>query len=293
MLVRGLDWSEHGVRLNVLAEPASVPLEPGSFLGFRVIDGRKHCLGFSQMLGETGSKSVPCPDDSLAERGYQCGPCFARDEFRAIHDIHRGGQASAGLKAYVAQPHWLYIATFARGASKVGTASQLRKWARLAEQGAIAAQYIALADDGRTVRLLEDSISSGLGIPQQIRSASKFSGLLTPDPLAQILQTNAEVAAVAREHLAGIGLPGFQLSDEHWELPEQGRSLLTAGPRIAYPLPLNEGSHGIQLNGLLGSFAWGSVEDQDFLLDLGALKGRILELGQFESELPALQDSLF
>lgn len=272
-----------------------VPLQPGSNFGFRVVDGAKHCLGYSTVQGRSDSTHFPCPDANLAGRGYQCGPCFGRDEYRFMHDFHRGGAAPEGLRAYLAQPHWLYIATFAHGASKVGTASDLRKWVRLAEQGAVAAQYVAHADDGRIVRILEDSVSSGLGLPQQVRSATKAAALVASDgrPLDALQAINTEVCNRVRSHLAGVGIGGFQTVEEIWQLPDSARALLAAPLREVYPLPLADGVHGLQLDGLLGSFALSRLEEHDFVTDLGQLKGRIIELGDFHSELPILQGSLF
>lgn len=297
-LVLGVGWSASAsVVLSVMADgvAAELPLPPEGVFGFRVRDPRKHCLGFSRVHGPSASMHLPCPEASLAERGYQCGPCFGRDEFRFMHDFHRGGVAPAGLRDYLAQPHWLYIATFAHGASKVGTASDLRKWIRLAEQGAVAAQYVAHADDGRIVRILEDSVSSGLELPQQIRSAAKAAALVAADgpSLGAVEAANAEVAHRVRNHLAGVGVAGFRVVDEPWTLPEAARKLLAVRPREAYPLPLLEGAHGLPLNGVLGSFVLSSLEGHDFIADLAQLKGRIIEAGDFRSELPSLQDSLF
>lgn len=283
--------------LNVAAAgtEAGRALEPGGCFGFRIRDSRKHCLGFFRVHGPADSTHSDCPDLALAERGYQCGPCFARDDFRFMHDFHRGGAAPEGLRAYLAQPHWLYVATFAHGASKIGTASELRKWIRLAEQGAVAAQYVAHADDGRIVRILEDSVSSGLGFPQQIRSAAKAAGLVAANgqSLAAVELINAEVAAQVREHLGGVGIEGFQIVDEDWQLPDSARTLLAAERREAYPLPLSEGAHGLPLVGMLGSFVLSRLAEHHFIVDLGQLKGRIIEYGDFRSELPSLQDSLF
>lgn len=299
-LVRGLAWTGAGsVALSFAAAAdtadSGLPLSLGDVVGFRMHDPRKHCLGFFRVHGRSDSTHFCCPDGSLADRGYQCGPCFGRDEYRFMHDFHRGGAAPEGLRAYLAQPHWLYIATFAHGASKVGTASELRKWVRLAEQGAVAAQYVAHADDGRIVRILEDSVSSGLGLPQQVRSATKAAALVTVggQSLSDLETINAEVAGRVRGYLAGVGLAGFQIVEAVWQLPEAARKLFLAGQREPYPLPLAEGSHGLPLDGILGSFVLSRLAEHNFIADLGQLKGRIVEFGDFQSELPALQDSLF
>ncbi|NYE95353.1 hypothetical protein FHU41_001574 [Psychromicrobium silvestre] len=309
MLVRGVDWSTGQPRLayqqvlsqnvvgqNVVSQDTvdgALPLTLGSTLGFKVLDGRRHCLGFSTVPGPTSAFHTRCPSGALAERGYQCGPCFARDDFRYMHDFHRGGTAPEGLRAYLAQPHWLYIASFANGASKVGTASQLRKTVRLAEQGAVTAQYVAEAEDGRIVRMLEDSVSEGLGLPQQVRSATKLSSLTQPWSLVAIQETNQATASRVREHLNAVGLPGFSVVEELWQPSPLAAGLTSSAQREPYPLTLDGGEHGLPLNAMLGPFAVAELEGTDFVLNLGELKGKLIELGEFHSELPARQTSLF
>ncbi|WP_288023795.1 DUF2797 domain-containing protein [Arthrobacter sp.] len=162
---------------------------------FRVEHGAgvpaRYCLGFSVVLGPNDAEHHSCPTLQAAERGYQCGSCFARDDFRFMHDSHRRGIGPPGLKAYLAQPHWLYIATFADGTVKVGTASQRSKWSRLAEQGAIVARYVAHARDGSVVRMLEDAVSAELGLTQCVRGAATFASLLQPKPEAELDAVNA------------------------------------------------------------------------------------------------------
>lgn len=308
MLVRGVDWSSGQPSLQ--GADGNVALQLGGTLGFRVLDGRRHCLGFSQLsivdtepdAGASSNEGAPprtsvqylsCPQGSLADRGYQCGSCFARDDFRFMHDFHRSGVAPEGLRAYLAQPHWLYVASFANGASKVGTASELRKTVRLAEQGAVAAQYVAHADDGRIVRLLEDAVSGGAGLPQLVRSANKLGSLTEPWQLETVALHNAEQAARVREFLRGAALGGFQLVDETWALPPQAAGFLGAGAPQSYPLGFDSGDHGLPLTALLGSFALLELQGDAFVANLGELKGKVIELGDFDSDLPAVQSSLF
>ncbi|AJT41804.1 DUF2797 domain-containing protein [Psychromicrobium lacuslunae] len=310
MLVRGVDWSKG--RPSLQGFEGNVDLALGRTLGFRVLDGRRHCLGFSRLsLAQAETKpgsptaagtatppatsveQVPCPQAALAERGYQCGACFARDDFRFMHDFHRSGVAPEGLRAYLAQPHWLYVASFANGAAKVGTASDLRKTVRLAEQGAVAAQYVAHAVDGRIVRLLEDAVSEGAGLPQLVRSANKLGSLTEPWQLETVAQHNAEQAARVREFLSGAALEGFQIVEQSFALPAQTAGFLSASAPQSYPIALDSGDHGLPLKALLGSFALLELDGSNFVANLGELKGRVIELGDFESELPAVQSSLF
>ncbi len=133
------------------AASRDLALDAGTRLGFRLAAAGKHCLGHHKVHGPADRDHVLCPDRAPAVKGSQCERCFVVDDSRLIHDFHRGGRVPPGLRAYLMQPHWLYVATFASGASKVGTAADLRKWNRLAEQGAVVARYVARADDGRVV----------------------------------------------------------------------------------------------------------------------------------------------
>lgn len=179
MLIRGIDWTTSGPVLQHHDDDGGglLPLAAGDWLRFSVRQGPRLCLGSFAVHGPMTATHTPCPRSAAAERGYQCGGCFGRDDFRFMHDIHydtpRSGAVPAGLKAYLSQEHWLYIATFAGGATKVGTASGTRKWGRLAEQGAVVACYVAQAQDGRIVRLLEDTVTESLGLSQQVRSAAR------------------------------------------------------------------------------------------------------------------------
>lgn len=81
-------------------------LARGSALGLRVLPGL-WCLGHTKVHGPGDRTHVPCRSGSPAERGKQCGACFARDDSRLMHDFHRGTSVPTGLRAYLMQPHWL------------------------------------------------------------------------------------------------------------------------------------------------------------------------------------------
>ena len=115
-----------------------------------------------------------------------------------------------GCATYLMQQHWLYVATFAGGASKVGTASHLRKWNRLAEQGAVVARYVARAEDGRVVRILEDMVTQEAGLTQQVRSAAKEEALVQPLSRIRLDAINARHAAAVRALLARAAVERLQ-----------------------------------------------------------------------------------
>ena len=270
-------------------------LDAGTRLGFRLAAGGKSCLGHHKVHGPADREHVLCPDRAQAVKGSQCERCFVVDDSRLIHDFHRGGHVPPGLRAYLMQPHWLYIATFAGGASKVGTAANLRKWKRLAEQGAVVARYVARADDGRVVRNLEDLATRDAGVPQQIRSAAKAAALTGPAPAVELDALNCRLAGVVRRLLAGAGGGGFEVVDERWLRPGLSDAVCGRAARHAYPHELSTGAHGFRIDSLSGSVALARLDgaDLEFVVNLGRLKARTIELGGHGSDVPAVQEPLF
>ena len=305
MLVHGVVWDSASPALRLFspdAEFTDIALARGSALGLRVIPGL-WCLGHTKVHGPGDRTHVPCRGSSPAERGKQCGACFSRDDSRLMHDFHRGTSVPTGLRAYLMQPHWLYVATFANGATKVGTASAQRKWNRLAEQGAVHASYVAHAEDGRVVRILEDMVTRELGLVQQIRSASKAAGLVEPRAGVELLALNRQHAGRVRELLGGLAMTGYSVVEEEWDRPALADRLCDAaddGRRHPYPVAFDAGGHGLRVHALSGAIALAGLPDASgvevegsFVADLGALKGRKIEFGPYLTEIPALQDSLF
>ncbi|MET3901656.1 DUF2797 domain-containing protein [Paenarthrobacter sp. 4246] len=305
MLVHGVVWDSTSPALRLFApegEFSEIALARGSALGLRVVPGL-WCLGHTKVHGPGDRTHVPCRGSSPAERGKQCGACFARDDSRLMHDFHRGTSVPTGLRAYLMQPHWLYVATFANGATKVGTASAQRKWNRLAEQGAVHASYVAHAEDGRVVRILEDMVTRELGLVQQVRSASKVAGLVEPRAGVEILALNRQHAGRVRDLLGGLAMTGYSVVEEEWDRPALADRLCDAadeGRRHPYPATFDAGGHGLRVHSLSGAIALAGLPDASgaevegsFVADLGTLKGRKIEFGPHLTAIPALQDSLF
>lgn len=299
-LCSGVTWGDDGSELSLTGRTGtggSLPLEADVRLGFRIISGpgKRYCLGHSKVFGPAAREHFTCLDHSIAERGYQCGPCFAQDDFRFMHDIHRSGIAPDGLKKYLDQPHWLYVATFGNGATKIGTASDPRKWFRLAEQGAVVARYVAAARDGRIVRVLEDAVTADVGLQQAVRSTAKVAGLVSSRPLRDLDAVNGDAAATVRAMLASsVDLDGFEVIDEQWEAPPAVGFVVESPGLQAYPT-VDGGEHGFLIQAMVGSTAMVRLDDAetDFLVDLSALKGLLIEPGDFRSTVPDVQELLF
>ena len=277
-----------------------IALGRGQRLGFEVAEPGRFCLGHVQMQQGGSRGHILCASAAPAIRGKQCGRCFVLDESRLMHDFHRGGRATPGLRDYLMQEHWLYVATFAGGATKVGTASGPRKWNRLAEQGAAVARYVARARDGRVVRILEDLVTAGVGLTQQVRSAAKADALLQPQPATALDDANARAAGDVRALLACTAVEGFEIVEEQWARPAHADALYGNArygnkPRHAYPHALEAGQHGFGIAALCGANALARLDgsDADFVVNLSLLAARTIVLGDFDSEVPAVQEALF
>lgn len=307
LLCHGIRWpSSDGVprlALGAADGVADVVLDPGTRLSFAVAAGR-WCLGHTRVRGRRDRTAVECPAASPAERGHQCGPCFARDETRHMHDFHRSGSAPAGLRDYLAQEHWLYVASFANGASKVGTAAAVGKWRRLAEQGAVAASYVALADDGGAVRILEDLVTESLGLGQSVRAAAKAGALAGPGgahDAVSLAGLNGELARRVGSFLersAEASEVPFSTRAEPWVAPTAAADLLRgwdARTLHSYPGALDRGAHGFTAASVLGQALEVRLDGSGdrFLADASVLKGRRLLFGAHSTAVPLLQDALF
>jgi hypothetical protein len=270
-------------------------LHRGERLGFEVVEPGRSCLGHVRVQSASSRSHILCSAGSPASRGKQCERCFVLDESRLMHDFHRGGRVTPGLRDYLMQEHWLYIATFAGGTTKVGTASGPRKWNRLAEQGAAMAAYVARAQDGRVVRVLEDLVTADVGLTQQVRSAAKADALLQPLPATDLQAINASAAGEVRALLACTAVVGFETVEEQWVRPAHAEALYGTGQRHAYPHALDQGQHGFRITAMSGANVLARLDGTDaaFVVNLSQLAARTIKLGDYASEVPAVQESLF
>ena len=301
-LCTGVSWDDAGPYLALRSPDGRQlvrRLDAGTTLAYRVLPGEdgalKFCLGSVKVQDRHTRIHESCPGHSPADRGFQCGPCFSRDDWRLVHNSHRSGIAPPGLKLYLEQPHWLYVATFADGTTKVGTAADGRKRLRLTEQGAVTARYVARAADGRVVRILEDLVTAEAGLIQAVRSETKTAALARPLAAADLDRINAGHAAGVRQLLDASGREGFTITEEVWERPAQAGAVLDAVGAVPYPLDPGSGEHSMAIEAMLGAAALVRVEGADlpFIANLARLKGRRLRTGSYRTRLPALQTALF
>lgn len=292
----GITWATGDPRL-LLAPLPDGPLVYAEImnqrLGFAVGTGR-WCTGRYQFADTVRVEALACPNRAPTEQSDQCGRCFRQDEFRFAHQFHQGGNVPEALRQYMDQPHWLYLAAFADGATKVGTAAEPRKQSRLDEQSALIATYLTKSPDGRAVRHLEDAITRGLQMPQTVRASTKLKALANLTDLTMATATHDRHVARAVDALAAMGTSAMP---EKWIPPAEGDRMRVAdGVRMLYPHDLRDGEHGLTVVSCVGTQVLAvldGADEVDYVLDLGTLKGRRITLGPFASPVAAFQNALF
>lgn len=267
----------------------TVELVPGVRLGLS-IDPQRRCLGRPTMAGDW----VRCPDNATVTSGRTCARCAELDPYRWMHIAHRSQYPpDPALREHLMRPHWLYVATFAGGASKVGTAVDERKSARLDEQGPVFAHWVGLAADGLQVRDWEDRVSREVSLGQVVRPAAKVAGWTTPLDLDTL--TLAHRRAVARTVAFLDALPEGNAIAEAWPNPRDPESLQGLTIR-EYPGHLGSGRHGFTIDQMWGPVALVRLDGDPTALwsvDLSAAVGHHLSFGPYVTALPEVQDGLF
>ncbi|WP_079408422.1 DUF2797 domain-containing protein [Streptomyces sp. 3211] len=293
----GVTWATGDPRLLLAPLPGG-PLAYAEVmnqrLGYQVGRSGRWCTGRYAFTDTVNVEAVACPERATTDHNSQCFACASRDEFRFAHQFHQGGHAPDTLIAYMAQPHWLYLATFAGGTTKVGTAAEPRGRSRLDEQGALFATYLARSPDGRAVRHLEDALTRRLDLAQTVRAAAKLRALADLRNLSTARASHDKDVARAAAALADMNIPTVLTE---WTPPGEGDQLRIADTeRVRYPHDLREGEHGFTPRSCIGTQVLAVLESDDeagYLLDLGVLKGRRIILGPFSSPGTAVQASLF
>lgn len=284
----------------------SVPLTPESFLGVAVIpedsaSGGRYCSGFALARTDTaGFRHLPCPTSQPIVKGRQCDRCLGRDEFAPIHRVHMGARMTEAALAYVNLEHYLYIATFPDGTSKVGTASAHSNPRRLDEQAVAFATFVARADDGRIVRMLEDLVSRESNLTQFKRASTKYRAWIDPLPADQLKSEHYMAVESATWALEDAELDGFELLQNRWH-PSAAMSRAYASLRADDRLPLAgyeslaAGSHGFFITGGAGKFLTAHCGDPEasFLVNTADLANRACTLFDGLTPPASFQTSLF
>jgi hypothetical protein len=304
-LCLGVSWRTGAPGLDVVeiatGAAMQIPLM-GRRLGLRSATPGRYCTGRYAFVNDTATEHVPCPEQRLAESGGQCPRCASRDEFRLVHHMHRAGQVSPALVRYMAQPHWVYIATFADAAGKVGTAADLRKKSRIDEQGAVMATYVARTSGGRDARNVEDAMTDVLAVAQTRRRSAKVAALASPSPREVVLADHVRMVDRAAELVEGIsiGNAGVTAQREAWVVPAETQRFVMAPRsegRVPYPHDLLAGEHGFYVEACAGQAILARTKSSEdevrYVVDIGALKGSRVIAGSFVSPQSIVQSALF
>jgi hypothetical protein len=286
-----------------------VRVTPDRLLGIGLLgesceEGGLWCSGFAHAelddAGRPSFRTVPCPRKNRLTRGQQCPLCIHLDRFRPIHRAHQGAELTEAARAYIELPHWLYVATFPDGTSKVGTAHERSKITRVDQQAVARASYVALADDGLIVRHLEDHLTRTLRLTQVKRVASKVKAWSHPEDPRKIDDLHASAAEAARQSLEKLGEPGFRVTHEDWSPAE---SMLGAyehlerpSDRPLYPHASWDGPELFRVSSGTGPFLTGTlVQDPGagvHLLNMASLKNRASTAAEDDGS-TNIQTSLF
>lgn len=293
LLSHGVEWVERVPYFRVV-DVSSVtshllPISNQS-IGLKITSDAKHCVGRYAMDGQTSIALRICPNQGFASSSGQCEHCAAVDEFRFAHHAHRGSYSPRNLERYLSQPHWLYLATFADGTSKVGTASEARKVARVDEQGAFVVTYVAQTQDGWRIRSMEDSVSTKLGLTQRVSRSTKLHALASPEPINQLKRVHDKLVD---EIVTSLGLT---TTTEPWTPPDDFMTVMQDGDRDRYGASMKRGEHGFFIEGCAGPFVLARLRSNSnvsVVADLNETKGLRLELGEFRSQVQAVQAGLF
>jgi len=268
-LVIGYAWRDGAAVLRLLqlgGETWELDLE--GHLSFEVTQERR-CVGH---FGHGGPECCP---DGAEPLSTQCGACIRRDLFRPcmICNGFRCPTLAPTQHRRCTATHHLYLACFGAEDLKVGTAANLRRDARLIEQGPLAGARVAQGP-GPQIKQMEHVLSHA-GFTEAMRRSRKLALMLGG-------MTVAEAAARIRE--AANALPDILPDAYHqWlhaphfvELPEVA---LRSRGMSATQMPIQPGRMlDGEVVGAVGHVLYLSQHDATVAVDLGALKARVIDL---------------
>jgi len=292
----GIDWSGKNPAAR-LAEVGSVGparlMSLDGTLRFRTPEPAvRYCAGWFDLSGPDG-RHVVCDTWERLRAGRQCANCRRREGFLVAHqDFHASlERMPVNLRGYLSRPHRVYVDIFSDGSAKVGTVAELRLHTRLAEQGPVAAYYVARTSDGLAARRLEAAVSSRLRLPQAVTTGRKLRGLTSKVDVvalqARLLELATQAGALAGE-LAGAEC-GWSPIDplEPWRAPAVSAAVFDATPLMVYPEALTSGEHSLYLCGLSGSIGFFSVTPDEgatrYAANLSQLNNLVITFGEFQS----------
>lgn len=323
LIFRDLKWIDRSPTMVVeplidgtpSGELERISITPNAFIGVdfssaalasRGISDQRFCAGYAKAREEhAGFYTVACPHSATIAQGKQCPQCLALDEFSAMHGIHRGARLTSAAEDYAELEHWLYIATFPDGTSKVGTASAHSKPRRLDEQAVACATYVAHANDGRQVRIWEDLVTREAGLVQAKQARAKYKAWTSPLPASEIKEAHEKAVALATWSLQEAALfedyiEEDQIIAEKWQPSPAMKSAYSSiaegndGSLHTFE-PLLNSPRGFYINGATGKFLVAHFGNSEavFLVNLAEVANRAFIVTDTVTEEPTTQGSLF
>lgn len=139
---------------------------------------QKICIG---TINPYTREYITC-DNMIEDNQAQCDRCKYMYDFYKCVRCHGENcyVKNQDVLKYCNTPHYVYLAYFPNKKIKVGTASQVKKYNRLLEQGALFSIFIAKTPTGKIARQIEKNIIDN-GISGAVTTAYKMKNTIFKD----------------------------------------------------------------------------------------------------------------
>lgn len=136
---------------------------------------QKICIG---TVNPYTRKYISC-NNIIEDNDLQCNRCKYMFDFYKCVRCHGDDcyVKNGDVLKYCNTPHYVYLAYFPKGKIKVGTASEIKKYNRLLEQGAIFSIFIAKTPTGKVARQIEKNIITN-GITGAVTTTYKMKNIV-------------------------------------------------------------------------------------------------------------------
>mgnify|MGYP004540824669 CR=1 FL=1 len=136
---------------------------------------QKVCVG---TINPYTREYISC-NNIVEESSLQCNHCKYMFDFYKCVRCHGGDcyVKNEDVLKYCNTPHYVYLAYFPNGKIKVGTASEIKKYNRLLEQGAIFSVFFAKTPTGKIARQIEKNIIDN-GITGAVTTTYKMKNMV-------------------------------------------------------------------------------------------------------------------
>ncbi len=156
--------------INNRSEVSRQSLDYNKEISLEFDTNRRHCIGWHDL--ETSEDNI-CDEDPIIDLKYhQCQKCQAKAGFNPA--FYNADSVSEVQQKRNSKPHYVYLAYFANGFTKVGISYQGRGYARLLEQGAKAAIVLDTFNSALVARGYEADISKLDNFVENVKTSKKI-----------------------------------------------------------------------------------------------------------------------